>query len=297
MFVAFRSDWIHEVKPVTSGRRYSIVTWFIVDDESGPAPPPGTPPISQERRNDLNRALHLMLAKMRCRGHALSCFLDAPPSDLIPRRRARTTPRRRRRATCIVNSSFRYAPHGEPPDAIRGRVTIGRAAARDRRWRGSRTRAPASGRRSGRAASGSRSSRRCGRASRHPPRWRPTCARRSPDVGVLVPPAANGSGARRGSGSVATPAHSSSSHGYAIVRDLHPSRAHRRPAALLPRSGRGRPAAARRRSGRRALPPAQRAGGDVLPSAAGDPDEPHRRRAGEAVLSVLRVLSGRLGAA
>jgi predicted 2-oxoglutarate/Fe(II)-dependent dioxygenase YbiX len=29
MFVAFRSDWIHEVKPVTSGRRYSIVTWFF----------------------------------------------------------------------------------------------------------------------------------------------------------------------------------------------------------------------------------------------------------------------------
>jgi SM-20-related protein len=28
MFVAFRSDWIHEVKPVTSGRRYSIVTWY-----------------------------------------------------------------------------------------------------------------------------------------------------------------------------------------------------------------------------------------------------------------------------
>jgi predicted 2-oxoglutarate/Fe(II)-dependent dioxygenase YbiX len=29
MFVAFPSDWIHEVKPVTSGRRYSIVTWFF----------------------------------------------------------------------------------------------------------------------------------------------------------------------------------------------------------------------------------------------------------------------------
>jgi predicted 2-oxoglutarate/Fe(II)-dependent dioxygenase YbiX len=28
LFVAFRSDWIHEVKPVTSGRRYSIVTWY-----------------------------------------------------------------------------------------------------------------------------------------------------------------------------------------------------------------------------------------------------------------------------
>jgi predicted 2-oxoglutarate/Fe(II)-dependent dioxygenase YbiX len=29
MFVAFRSDWIHEVKPVTRGRRYSVVTWFF----------------------------------------------------------------------------------------------------------------------------------------------------------------------------------------------------------------------------------------------------------------------------
>ena len=29
MFVAFRSDWMHEVQPVTSGRRYSIVTWLI----------------------------------------------------------------------------------------------------------------------------------------------------------------------------------------------------------------------------------------------------------------------------
>jgi predicted 2-oxoglutarate/Fe(II)-dependent dioxygenase YbiX len=29
MFVAFPSDWIHEVQPVTSGRRYSIVTWFV----------------------------------------------------------------------------------------------------------------------------------------------------------------------------------------------------------------------------------------------------------------------------
>jgi predicted 2-oxoglutarate/Fe(II)-dependent dioxygenase YbiX len=29
MLVAFRSDWMHEVQPVTSGRRYSIVTWFL----------------------------------------------------------------------------------------------------------------------------------------------------------------------------------------------------------------------------------------------------------------------------
>ena len=29
MFVAFPSDWIHEVRPIASGRRYSIVTWFV----------------------------------------------------------------------------------------------------------------------------------------------------------------------------------------------------------------------------------------------------------------------------
>jgi predicted 2-oxoglutarate/Fe(II)-dependent dioxygenase YbiX len=29
MFIAFPSDWIHEVKPVTAGRRYAIVTWFF----------------------------------------------------------------------------------------------------------------------------------------------------------------------------------------------------------------------------------------------------------------------------
>jgi predicted 2-oxoglutarate/Fe(II)-dependent dioxygenase YbiX len=29
LFVAFRSDWTHEVRPITSGRRYAIVTWFF----------------------------------------------------------------------------------------------------------------------------------------------------------------------------------------------------------------------------------------------------------------------------
>jgi predicted 2-oxoglutarate/Fe(II)-dependent dioxygenase YbiX len=29
MFIAFPSDWFHEVRPVTSGRRFSIVTWFF----------------------------------------------------------------------------------------------------------------------------------------------------------------------------------------------------------------------------------------------------------------------------
>jgi predicted 2-oxoglutarate/Fe(II)-dependent dioxygenase YbiX len=29
MFVGFRSDWVHEVRPVTNGTRYSLVTWFF----------------------------------------------------------------------------------------------------------------------------------------------------------------------------------------------------------------------------------------------------------------------------
>jgi predicted 2-oxoglutarate/Fe(II)-dependent dioxygenase YbiX len=28
LLVAFRSDTVHEVRPVTSGRRYTIVSWF-----------------------------------------------------------------------------------------------------------------------------------------------------------------------------------------------------------------------------------------------------------------------------
>jgi hypothetical protein len=53
-------------------------------------PPQARVPISQERRNDLNRALYLMLAKMRCRGHALSCFLDDPCAEPMPRHASRS---------------------------------------------------------------------------------------------------------------------------------------------------------------------------------------------------------------
>jgi predicted 2-oxoglutarate/Fe(II)-dependent dioxygenase YbiX len=28
MLVGFRADWIHEVEPVTSGVRYTVVSWF-----------------------------------------------------------------------------------------------------------------------------------------------------------------------------------------------------------------------------------------------------------------------------
>ena len=93
-----------------------------LDDQSEPAAASGPPPISQERRNDLNRALLFMLAKVRCRGHALSCFLDELPWELIPRRvdggNAAISPD----GDLVVNSSFRYEPKGEPPPEIRQQV-------------------------------------------------------------------------------------------------------------------------------------------------------------------------------
>jgi len=95
-----------------------------VDDEGGSATPAGPPPISQERRNDLNRALHLMLAKMRCRGHTLSCFLDEPLSDLIPRQAHRGNAASCADSELIVNTTFRYEPTGEPPPEIRQRPPL-----------------------------------------------------------------------------------------------------------------------------------------------------------------------------
>lgn len=94
----------------------------LLDDQSGPAPAPGKPPISQERRNDLNRALLFMLAKARCRGHALSCFLDELPSELIPRQAGHGNAAASPDGELVVNLSFRYEPKGEPPPDIRQRV-------------------------------------------------------------------------------------------------------------------------------------------------------------------------------
>lgn len=77
-------------------------------------------PVSQERRNDFRRAFFLLAAKRHCRGHALSCFLD-DSTDLIPRqarlRNAGTPPH----ANLVVNSSFRYEPHGAVPPDISNR--------------------------------------------------------------------------------------------------------------------------------------------------------------------------------
>lgn len=89
-----------------------------LDDQSGAAAAPGSPLVTQERRNELNRALHFMLAKVRCRGHALSCFLDAPPSALIPRRTRPADAISAADRELVVNPSFQYAPSGELPAAL-----------------------------------------------------------------------------------------------------------------------------------------------------------------------------------
>jgi len=60
-----------------------------------------------------------MLAKMRCRGHALSCFLDEPPSELIPRRAPHGDAAICPDGELVVNSSLRYEPRGDPPPEIR----------------------------------------------------------------------------------------------------------------------------------------------------------------------------------
>jgi hypothetical protein len=93
-----------------------------LDDQNGSVASPGKPVISQERRNDLNKALLLMLAKMRCRGHALSCFLDDPPVELIPHQVRRGCAAPLPSGKLVVNSSFRFDPRGEGPGEIRRRV-------------------------------------------------------------------------------------------------------------------------------------------------------------------------------
>jgi hypothetical protein len=76
---------------------------------------------AQDQRNAYNKALFFLWAKQRCRGQALSCFLDEQPLELIPRRVSQggveATPGR----SLVVNSSFRYEPRGELPPEIRDR--------------------------------------------------------------------------------------------------------------------------------------------------------------------------------
>jgi hypothetical protein len=78
----------------------------------------------QDRRNEYNRALYILLAKLRCRGQALSCFLDEQPSELIPRHARHVIDERGLERSLVVNSSFRYAPRGEPPPELRDRAPL-----------------------------------------------------------------------------------------------------------------------------------------------------------------------------
>jgi len=73
----------------------------------------------QDRRNEYNRALYILMAKLRCRGQALSCFLDEQPSELTPRPAGNVMETQRSEGSLVVNSSFRYAPRGELPPELR----------------------------------------------------------------------------------------------------------------------------------------------------------------------------------
>lgn len=75
----------------------------------------------KERRNDLLQSVFFLRAKAFCRGHALSCFLDEQPSDLIPRRAHREAASPALKEELVVNSSFRYEPGGDPPQELRHR--------------------------------------------------------------------------------------------------------------------------------------------------------------------------------
>jgi hypothetical protein len=56
-----------------------------------------------------------MLAKMRCRGHALSCFLDDPCAELMQRPASHSPAATSGDDDLVVNPSFRYEPEGGPP--------------------------------------------------------------------------------------------------------------------------------------------------------------------------------------
>jgi len=63
-----------------------------------------------------------MLAKARCRGHALSCFLDELPSELTPRGAGHGGAGSVLDGRLVVASSFRFAPKGEHPPDLSPRV-------------------------------------------------------------------------------------------------------------------------------------------------------------------------------
>jgi len=74
--------------------------------------------MSQERRNDFSRAFRIMLAKRRCQGHTLRCFLDELPWELMPAHARRPRTAGAVQTGLIVNASFRYARRGEAPPEI-----------------------------------------------------------------------------------------------------------------------------------------------------------------------------------
>src|SRR5262245_61307242 len=79
---------------------------------------------SIDSRNALVKAAFLLRAKAHTRTQAYSCFLDAQPSELIPRRARQGMNPFADDAKLVVNSSFRYQPGGDPPEEIRQRALL-----------------------------------------------------------------------------------------------------------------------------------------------------------------------------
>jgi len=94
----------------------------LLDDKPGPAPEDS--PFGSLTRNALRRALYLMAAKRRCRGRTLSCFLDDLPWEMIPRHLREDGATLSSAPDLIVNSSFRFAPHGDAPPDVGRRVPL-----------------------------------------------------------------------------------------------------------------------------------------------------------------------------
>jgi hypothetical protein len=75
-----------------------------------------------ERRADLLRSVYVLRAKAICRGYVFSCFLDEAPWELIPRWARDNLASRALGNPLVVNPTFRYAPAGDPPGELLGRL-------------------------------------------------------------------------------------------------------------------------------------------------------------------------------
>jgi hypothetical protein len=72
----------------------------------------------RERRNAVMRSVYWLRAKARCRTHRLSCFLDQPPLELLPRAARPVAAGGPGAASLVVSAGYRYQGGPEPPEEI-----------------------------------------------------------------------------------------------------------------------------------------------------------------------------------